>query len=177
MSKLTPPLNKNDHVLGTPHAPIELVEYGDFQCPYCGAAYPVIKQIKERLDKKLRFAFRHFPLAKQHEYALPAAIAAEAAARQNSFWEMHDILYERQAELSEYAFLEFAEELGLNIPTFKMDLLDPSLAEKVELDFENGIRSGVNGTPSFFINGNKYHGLNDYNPLLMALEEKVSASG
>src|SRR5882762_8285208 len=103
MSKLTPPLNKKDHVLGSPRAPIELVEYGDYQCGYCGLAHPVVKQIMETLDEKLRFAFRHFPLSNAHEYAVPAAIAAEAAGKQNSFWEMHDIIYERQAELSAHA--------------------------------------------------------------------------
>lgn len=175
MSRLSPPLNKNDHLLGPHHAPIELVEYGDFQCPFCGAAHPVIKQIIRVLDKKLRFAFRHFPLSNAHEYALPAAIAAEAAGKQNRFWEMHDIIYEQQDELSNYALLAFANEIRLNISKFRMDLLDESLAEKVESDFESGMRSGVNGTPSFFINGYKYNGGIDYDSLLIALEESAVA--
>ena len=108
-----------------------------------------------------------------HEYAFPAAIAAEAAGRQQKFWEMHDMIFERQALLSEYAFLEFAQEVGLKIPVFKMDLQDPKLSEKVEADFESGMRSGVNGTPSFFINGSKHDGPFDYATLALAIEEKM----
>ena len=175
MQRLTPPVNKNDHVQGPSNAPITLVEFGDFQCPHCGAVYPVVKQIQKKLGKKLRFVFRHFPLSNAHPFALPAAIAAEAAGRQHKFWEMHDILFEQQDRLSRSAIIEFAIEIGSNIPAFKIDLLDQSLVEKVESDFESGVRSGVNGTPSFYINGYKYNGSYDYPSLLSGIEEiKVS---
>lgn len=173
MAKLTPPINKNDHVQGSPDGIVTLVEYGDYQCPHCGAAFPIVKQIQKTFVKNLRFAFRHFPLSNVHKYAFPAALAAEAAGRQGKFWEMHDMLFERQSMLNEYAFLEFAEEVGLRIPAFKMDLQDPTLVEKVEADFESGMRSGVNGTPSFFINGNKHDGPFDYATLALAIEEKM----
>src|ERR1700704_1893170 len=161
-AKLKPPVSKSDHVLGGPDAMVELVEFGDYQCPHCGAAHPMLKQIRKVFGKKLRFVFRHFPLSNVHEYALPAALAAEAAAKQHKFWEMHDMIFEHQAQLDGYALLDFALELRLNIPLFKMDIQDPLLSEKVERDFESGVRSGVNGTPSFFINGYKYNGNYDY---------------
>src|ERR1700730_2531393 len=173
MSKLVPPLNENDHVQGPKNAAITLVEFGDYQCPHCGAAHPIIKAIQKHFGKKLKFAFRNFPLTNVHELAFPAALAAEAAGRQHKFWEMHDLIYDRQDELSEEALLEFASELGLNIANFKMNILDQALADKVEADFESGVRSGVNGTPSFFINGYKHNGGYDYTSLSTAIEEKL----
>jgi protein-disulfide isomerase len=170
MSKLTPPVNKDDHIHGLNGARLELVEYGDYQCPHCGAAYPIVKQILKKFGKDLKFIFRHFPLSNIHEYALPAAIASEAAARQQKFWQMHDIIFENQSLLNDHAFAGFAVTIGLNITAFKMDLLDEALAQKVEANFESGIRSGVNGTPSFFINGFKYVGSFDYDSLAVAIE-------
>jgi len=170
MPKLTPPVNKMDHIDGLPGASIELVEYGDYQCPHCAAAHPVVKEIKNAFGKDLKFVFRHFPLSTVHPMALPAAIAAEAADRQQRFWLMHDLIYENQEQLSEYALLEYAKALRLNMATFRMDLQDASLAEKVESHFESGVRSGVNGTPSFFINGYKYNGTYDYDSLFGAIE-------
>ena len=152
---------------------VELVEFGDYQCPHCGAAHPILKQIRKDFGKKLKFVFRHFPLSNVHEYALPAALAAEAAAKQHKFWEMHDMIFEHQAQLDGYALLDFALELRLNIPLFKMDIQDPALAEKVERDFESGVRSGVNGTPSFFINGYKYNGNYDYPSMATELESFI----
>ena len=169
-AKLTPPVSNSDHVLGSPNAMIDLVEYGDYQCPHCGLAHPIVKNIRKTFGKKLRFAFRNFPLSNVHEYALPTALAAEAAGKQQKFWEMHDTIYEHQKQLNGYALLDFALELRLNIPLFKMDIQDPSIAEKVELDFESGVRSGVNGTPSFFITGYKYNGAYDYPSLAAAIQ-------
>src|SRR6476620_11480878 len=143
MAKLTPPLNKNDHVQGPPDGIVTLVEYGDYQCPHCAAAFPIVKQIQKAFSKNLRFAFRHFPLSNVHEYAFPAAIAAEAAGRQQKFWEMHDMIFEHQPFLNEYSLLEFAKEIRLKIPALQMDIMDPKLSEKVEADFESGMRSGV----------------------------------
>lgn len=171
MAKLTPPVNKNDHVLGSPHAAILLVEYGDYQCPHCVAAHPIVKKIQKKLDNNLGFVFRNFPLSNIHVWAIPAAKAAEAAGRQNKFWQMHDMIFEHQILPGEHAFLKFAEELGLNSIQFKRDFADKSLLEKIESDFESGIRSGVNGTPSFFINGNKYNGGYDFDSLYWAIEE------
>ena len=172
MSILTPPVNENDHVRGLPNARITLVEYGDFQCTTCASAYPEVREVQKVLGKELRFVFRHFPMSNIHELAFSAAVAAEAAGRQNKFWQMHDMIFERQILLSEYALLEFAEDLGLNMKTFRNDLEDNSLAEKVEYDFESGVMSGVNGTPSFYINGYKYNGPPDYSSLLNAIIEQ-----
>jgi protein-disulfide isomerase len=171
--KLTPPVNKKDHIQGSPNALIELVEFGDYQCPHCGTAYPIIKEIQKALGKKLKFIFRNFPLSEAHPYALPAAIAAEAAGKQNQFWEMHDIIYENQLALSEVAFFKFAKVLGLNIPAFEKDRQDESLVKKIEADFESGIKSGVNGTPSFFINGYKYEGSYDFESLFQGIQVAV----
>jgi protein-disulfide isomerase len=160
-SKLNPPVNKNDHSQGLEHAPLVLVEYGDYQCPHCGAAYPIIKDIQQQFGKKLRFIFRNFPLSEAHEYAFQAAMAAEAAGRQKKFWEMHDILYEHQESLEKEKLLKYAKILGLSMKEFEKDLHDTTLAEIIEADFESGIRSGVNGTPSFYMNGVKYEGSYD----------------
>ena len=171
MAKLTPPVNKNDHVQGSPDAAIILVEYGDYQCPHCAAAHPIVKEIQKRLGKNLSFVFRNFPLSNVHELAVPAAKVAEAAGRQNKFWQMHDMIYENQMQLSGHSLLTFAEDLRLNSSELKRDLADKSLLEKIESDFESGMRSGVNGTPSFFINGYKYNGGYDFDSLYSALEE------
>jgi protein-disulfide isomerase len=175
MNKLTPPVNQNDHVTGSAQAIITLVEFGDYQCPHCGRAHPVVKEIQKNFRDQLRFVFRHFPLSNVHEYALPAAIAAEAAGRQHKFWQMHDIIFEQQDQLSEVALIEFAAILRLNMPTFERDLQDKALEEKVEADFESGVRSGVNGTPSFFINGIKYNGPFDYASLSNVIEDAIVA--
>ncbi len=158
MSKLKPAVNSSDHIQGNESAPIELVEYGDYQCPHCGRAYPIIKKIQERLGDKLKFVFRNFPLAEAHPDAVHAAIAAEAASAQDKFWEMHDIIFENQENLGDPDLVTYAKKTGLNTAKFKADFEKPEFLGKVESDFESGIRSGVNGTPSFFINGEKYNG-------------------
>ena len=158
MKQLTPPVNFVDHVFGNASAPIELVEYGDYECPYCGLAHPIVKLIQQRLGDDMKFVFRNFPLSKIHPHAFAAAVATEAAALQDKFWEMHDIIFENQKTLdAEYIFL-FADKVGLDIGRFKDDVQQKSLIDKVEKDFETGIRSGVNRTPTFFINGKKYDG-------------------
>ena len=153
---LRPPVTENDHLQGNKNAPIELLEYGDYQCPYCGAAYPIIKRIQKKLGSHLKFVFRNFPLANIHPHATLAAIASEAAERQNKYWEMHDILFENQERLNHTDLSGYAKKLGLDTKQFEKDLADPALLQKVETDFEGGVRSGVNGTPGFFINGQKY---------------------
>jgi protein-disulfide isomerase len=163
MPTLIPPVNVLDHVLGAPDATIELVEYGDFQCPYCREAFFVVKELQERFASKLRFVFRNFPLSEAHEYAMDAALAAEAAAKQDRFWEMHDAIYNRQSELNETLLLTLAKELGLDLQRFTEDMEAPKLLSRVESDFESGVRSGVNGTPTFYVNGKRYNG--DYREL------------
>lgn len=154
--KLRPPVNEKDHIQGSEHASVELVEYGDYQCPHCGRAYPVIKRIQTEMGDTLKFVFRNFPLSESHPQAFAAAVAAEAAGRQGAYWEMHDMIFENQSQLESLPFVKFATTLSLDIPKFEIDMADPALSEKVEADFDSGIRSSVNGTPSFFINGVRY---------------------
>jgi protein-disulfide isomerase len=151
-------VSSDDHIQGDSNAPLELVEYGDYQCPHCGRAYPVIKAIQEKLKGDLKFVFRNFPLSDVHPDAFNAAMAAEAAALQNKFWQMHDIIFENQDNLDSESLLSYAKKIGLDIHRFKDDVKNNSLSDKIENDFEGGVRSGVNGTPSFYINGAKYEG-------------------
>lgn len=153
---LRPPVSQKDHIQGNINAPIELVQYGDYQCPYCWKAYPVVKRLQESLGDRVKFIFRNFPLTKIHPQAKIAAIASEAASLQKKYWEMHDLLYEKHKDLSYGAIITYAHELGLDAAIFKKDLTDPVLEAKVETDFFSGLRSGVNATPTFFINGEKY---------------------
>ena len=169
-SKLSMPVSERDHAQGAPDAPVTLVEYGDYECPYCGRAYPVIKRLQKTMGDRLRFVFRNFPLNTIHAHASQAAQAAEAAAAQGKFWEMHDVLYEHQATLAEHDLREFALKIGLEIYKFNADLGAERYAPRVREDFQSGIRSGVNGTPTFFINGLRYDGEKDYKSLLAALE-------
>ncbi|HWV68629.1 DsbA family protein [Chitinophaga sp.] len=169
MPTLIPPVNALDHVLGASGATIELVEYGDFQCPYCREAFFVVKELQERFAGRLRFVFRNFPLSEAHEYAMDAALAAEAAARQDRFWEMHDALYNRQAELNDGLLITLAKELELDLQQFREDMEAPKLLSRVEADFESGVRSGVNGTPTFYLKGKRYNG--DYRELASALAD------
>lgn len=155
---LKPSVNTNDHAQGNNNADLVIVEYGDYQCPYCGAAYPILKELMREFGGQVKFVFRNFPLSEMHQYARPAAIAAEAANLQGKFWEMHDAIYENQQNLNENFLMKLAEKLELNIPQFEEDLQKVELEEKVDSDFESGVMSGVNGTPSFFINGNKFNG-------------------
>lgn len=155
---LKPAVSDQDHIQGPAVASIEIVEYGDYQCPHCGAAYPVIKEIQKKFGDQIRFVYRNFPLSESHEFAMPAAVASEAAALQDKFWEMHDVIFENQNSLSNEELFKMASEAGLDIEQFKEDIQRPELEQKVESDFEGGIRSGVNGTPSFFVNGTKFDG-------------------
>lgn len=171
--KLRPPVNENDHIQGSVHAPVELVEYGDYQCPHCGRAYPIIKRIQTEMGDTLKFIFRNFPLSQSHPQALAAAAAAEAAGRQNAYWEMHDLIFENQSRLESLPFVSFATTLSLDIPKFEKDMADPALADKVDNDFASGVRSGVNGTPSFFINGIRYDDSWEEKKLLAKLKKSI----
>lgn len=171
--RLKPAVNSKDHIQGNKNAPLELVEYGDYQCPHCGRAYPIIKDVQEAMEDNLKFVFRNFPLSDAHPDAFNAAVAAEAAVLQHSFWEMHDIIYENQELLDWGNLLEYAKKIGLDLPRFKTDIEKDSVIAKVEEDFESGIRSGVNGTPSFFINGEKYEGGWDADELTEYLKSRL----
>ncbi|HEV2948523.1 MAG TPA: DsbA family protein [Gemmataceae bacterium] len=169
MSDLTIPVSEADHIQGSAQAPATLLEYGDYQCPYCGQAYPIIKELQETLGGKLRFVFRNFPLTGAHPYAELAAEAAEAAAMSGKFWEMHDTLYENQEALSEESLVEYARQLRLDVPKFVEDIAKRRFKSRVKDDFMGGVKSGVSGTPGFFINGKKHNGSWDYDTLLHAL--------
>jgi len=171
---LTPPVSAHDHAEGSADAFVTLMEYGDYQCPYCGAAYPVVKRLQKTLGKKLRFVFRNFPLTQAHPYALIAAEAAEAAALQGKFWEMHDLLYERQAFLEPDIIPSWAESIRLNLEQFGNDIRQGVPEKRIKEDRQSGIRSGVNGTPTFFINGTRYDGSPDYDSLLTAIESELA---
>lgn len=158
MTQLKPAVNSNDHMDGDINSPLELVEYGDYECPYCGRAYPIIKVIQEKLGPRLRFIFRNFPLSKSHPHAFTAAVAAEAAGRQGKFWEMHDIIFENQRSLEDASIIRYAESIDLDMKRFEHDIQQKANIDKVHNDFESGMRSGVNRTPTFFINGKKYDG-------------------
>ena len=156
MSRLTPPIGPSDHVLGKSDALVTLVEFGDFECPFCGRAHRIVKDALARVGPEVRFAFRHFPLAQAHPHALAAALASEAAAVQGQFWPMHDILFERQDALEDDELIGYAEDLGLDVERFVADFENEINIDKVRSDFRSGVRSGVNGTPTFFIDGVRF---------------------
>lgn len=170
MAVLAVPVSEQDHIYGNPTAPLTLLEYGDYECPYCGAAHPIVKQVQNRMGEQLRFVFRHFPLSQVHPHAQRAAEAAESAGAQEKFWEMHDTLFEHQTALDDHHLVEYAADLGLDIPRFELDMATRAYAERVRQDFLSGVRSGVNGTPTFFINGRRHDGPFDFATLVAALE-------
>jgi protein-disulfide isomerase len=159
-----------DHIDGQESASVTLVEYGDYECPHCGRAYPIVKRLQERLAPRLRLVFRNFPLSQVHPHAQHAAEAAEAAAAQGYFWEMHDTLFQHQRALSDRYLHEYASRIGMDPARFGQELADHTHAGRVREDFLSGVRSGVNGTPTFFINGLRHDDAWDFETLLRALE-------
>jgi protein-disulfide isomerase len=170
MAELTPPLTAEDHVDGPERAELELVMYGDFQCPYCTAAYPIVHRIRDQLAGRLLFAFRHFPLRDIHPDAERAAEAAEAAAAQGAFWQMHDRMYEAGGALSREDLIRYARELGLDSDRVASELDSSVHAPRVQRDLDSGLASGVTGTPGFFIGGLLHRGSFDAQTLRAALE-------
>jgi protein-disulfide isomerase len=164
------PVSEDDHIQGPPDAPVTLVEYGDFQCPYCRAAHFVIKNVQADMGDDLRFVFRHMPLTQVHPMAEVAAEASEAAAAQGKFWPMHDGLYENQDALSPNLIMALAKRMGLDMQRFTDDLQNHRHRDKVRGDFMGAVRSGAAGTPTFFINGERYEGAYDEASLLEALQ-------
>jgi protein-disulfide isomerase len=176
MSQLRTPVSGRDHLLGSPDdAAIVLLEYGDYECPYCGMAQATVHGLVEALGDRLCLAFRHFPLTQVHPYALHAAEAAEAAAAQGAFWPMHELLYQRQDRLDDESLVEYAGELRLDVDRFADELASGLHEPRVREDFMSGVRSGVNGTPSFFINGERYQGSYDLESMLAALRYVMAA--
>jgi protein-disulfide isomerase len=162
--------DERDWVRGPLHAGgPTLVEYGDFQCPYCGRAYWELRRLEEALGDGLALVFRHFPITRSHPYAQVAAEAAEAAGAQGRFWQMHDLLYENQRSLEPDRLLEYARRLDLDVQRFARELESHRHLSKVRRDFMEGVRSGVNGTPTFFIGGERYDGEHTADGLLAAL--------
>ena len=167
--RLTPPVGARDHTYGAPRTRITLVEYGDFECPHCGAAHPIIKQIQSSLGRDVRVVYRHFPMTKVHPHAQHAAEIAEAAAQHGKFWAMHDLLFAHQDALADPDLIRYAEAAGIDPDWAATVLADGRFQRRVRDDFASGVRSGVNGTPTFFINGERYE--SSANDLLASLME------
>lgn len=171
--KLTLPVSERDHVKRSLDAPVVLVEYGDYECPHCQEVYPILYELKERLGNRVAYVYRHFPISRQHPNAQLAAEAAEAAAAQGKFWEMHHRLFTHQNELGFDDLVRHAAAIGLDMDLFRRELEEHTYADRVREDFMSGVRSGVNGTPTFYINGIRYDGAWDFESLLEAIEKPL----
>jgi protein-disulfide isomerase len=169
VTRLTVPVGNRDHIQGPLNAPVTLLEYGDYECPACGEAYPIVKAVQRSLGEGLCFAFRHFPLTNIHPHAEHAAEAAEAAGAQGSFWQMHDMLFENQDALEDEDLVQYAKALRLDARRLIVEVESSAYAVRLREDFMSGIRGGVNGTPTFFINGVRYDGGRGVAALLAAL--------
>ena len=176
MANLKVPVSNEDHAQGPANAPVTLVEYGDYQCPHCGRAYPIVKRIQKHFGERLRFIFRNFPLNEMHPDAESAAETAEFAGANGKFWEMHDLIFENQQRLGSDLYLELAGELGLSVESLQSALENGQYQERVAADFKGGVRSGVNGTPTFYINGERHDAPFDYEDLTQAIEAASSAA-
>jgi protein-disulfide isomerase len=162
-----------DHAQRPESAPVTVVEYGDYECPHCGHAYPIVKQVQKHFGKRLRFVFRNFPLSEIHPHAEDAAEAAEFAGAQGKFWEMHDLLFENQERLDEALYLALAQELELPAGTLRKALEVGTYRTRVRAEFTGGVRSGVNGTPTFFVNGHRHDGPFEFEDLVLAIDEAL----
>jgi len=169
-NELSGPVTESDHSLGSPAAPVTLVEYGDYECPDCLNAFPIIMQLQERFGERLRFVFRHFPRNSIHPHAGVAAQAAEAAALQGKFWEMHEALFKNQQRLGDIDFGNLALKVGAELYGFESNMTADRVVRRVDQDRSSGEASGVRGTPTFFINAKKYMGKNDLASLSAAIE-------
>ena len=177
MATLKVPVNASDHVLGDADAPVTLVEYGDYQCPHCAAAHPVVAQVRQHFGKQLLFVYRHFPLSEIHPMAMSAAETAEFAGARGRFWQMHDGLFENQDRLGLPLYVALAEALGLSAAGLQAALASGEHVRKIQADFNGGVRSGVNGTPAFFINGQRHDGSYDFPYLVRAIETRMTHVG
>jgi protein-disulfide isomerase len=175
MATLKPPVTPEDHSQGLENAAATLVEYGDYECPHCGRAYPVVKRVQRHFGKELRFVFRNFPLSELHPQAESAAETAEFAGVHGKFWEMHDGLFESQKRLGGPIYLELARDLSLSGEDLRQALKEGKYTDRVRADFSGGVRSGVNGTPTFFVNGKRHDGPFDYESLVLAIEQAIGS--
>lgn len=173
MTNLKVPISSDDHIQGNANAPITLVKYGDYECPHCGRAYPILKAVQRHFGNRLRFIFRNFPLAEAHHLAEPAAEAAEFAGAYKRYWEMHDLIYENQDSLSIPLLLDLAQTLGLSVTGLELAIEKKLYEPKIRKDFLGGVRSGVNGTPTFFINNERYNGSWEFEELVSAIDSVV----
>ena len=174
MATLRVPVGAEDHVQGDADARVTLVEYGDYECPHCGHAHPIVKRVQKHYGKRLRFVFRNFPLNEMHPHAESAAETAEFAGTHRRFWEMHDLLYENQDQLGVGLYLEAARRLGLDGNALRRALETREYAARVRADFSGGARSGVNGTPTFFINGKRHDAPFGYEDLVEAVDAELT---
>jgi protein-disulfide isomerase len=172
--KLVVPVDPSrDHTQGDPKTILTLVEYGDYQCPFCGAAYPEVKKVQKELGPKLRFVFRNFPLTNVHEFAMDAAETAESASAQGKFWEMHDFLYEHQRTLGDHSVaLGYAKKIGLDTQKLEREISQHIYQKRIKDDFMGGVRSGVNGTPTFYVNGVRHDGPAESEAIIKSLTAK-----
>lgn len=173
--QLVLPVGSRDHFRGSAQAPVTLVEYGDYQCPYCGAAYPIVKALESQFGPKLRVVFRNFPLRALHAHAEAAAEAAEAAAAQGRFWQMHDVLFENQTDLSERALASYSRLVVDDPERWLHDVQRRAFLARVEEDFSSGVQSGVSGTPTFYLNGRRHEGSYRLEALARAVEAELRA--
>ncbi len=173
---LATPISASDHIRGALNAPLSLVEYGDYECPYCALAYPIVKELHARFGDELCIVFRNFPLWQEHPNAVRAAEAAEDAGLQGQFWPMHDRLFEHQDQLQESDLKSHAGALGLDAAQFAHDLANETCQERLRADIASGEASGVSGTPMFYINGVRFEGNWQGHGLLGALERQREKS-
>jgi len=173
MANLKVPVGQADHVVGEVDAPVTLVEYGDYECPHCGHAHPIVQVVQKHFGKQLRFVFRNFPLTQIHPRAEMAAETAEFAGAKGRFWEMHDAIFENQSRLSPAFLLQLAGKIGLPSDDLEAALEGHEFRPRIKDDFMGGVRSGVNGTPTFFINGERYEGSWEFEDLVEAIEEQL----
>lgn len=174
MTTLKVPVTAEDHIQGDDRASVILLEYGDYECPHCGHAYPIVKRVQKHFGKRLRFVFRNFPLSQMHPNAESAAEAAEFAATRGRFWEMHDGIYENQDSLGRPLLIELAKNLELSAEDLEAALTRGEFASRVKSDFVGGVRSGVNGTPTFFINGHRHDAPFEFEDLVAAIEARLT---
>lgn len=173
MANLKVPVGPAEHIVGDEQALVTLVEYGDYECPHCGRAHPSVKAVRKHFGEELRFVYRHFPLTQIHPHAEVAAEAAEFAGASGRFWEMHDGIFENQDRLGVPLLKELVAELGLSSDDLVSDLQSHVYAPRVKSDFLGGVRSGVNGTPTFFINGHRYEGPPEFEDLVEAIDAEL----
>jgi protein-disulfide isomerase len=176
MTMLKVQVSPEDHGQGDPDAKCTLVEYGDYECPHCGRAYPIVKRLQKHFGKRLFFVFRNFPLGQMHPHAESAAETAEFTGAEGKFWEMHDLLFENQDRLGNALLRELTAELSLDPAELLQALEERKYLARVRADFSGGVRSGVNGTPTFFINGQRNDGPFDYLDLVEVIERAIAAS-